>query len=426
MTAPAAPNVVLNPYYRTDGTVSFNFITTPDVQGADIDIYDSDSTLVYTGAASGTQDLWSETWTLDVPVVYFGTAGETYDVSVHVFNDDGDAYATTSFAVSDPPTVTLLPAEGATITGLPLTILWTVTDPTGVSKQVLRVSGASSMVYASDYSPATALDTDARSIVLDSSNMLNMPADGETYSVRISVTNGVGFLTTVTHSVSVSWLPPATPTATVTTDPATLAASVTVTAGAGTPATDTLMVVRVSPDGTRYVLADDLESGDTVTDPLPPLGVAYTYEVTGIAATGVPSAPATVTQTNVTTCWALNFGESAGEAMLLYGNPRETYGLDQGGTAYHFADGGAGRGLPVWYGTTDRDISGTTSFDTVLWHEADRLQELCDQHDLGWLRDPHGHRRRAHMSPKVSHGVGEVWQVTVSWDEMRWEEPTNG
>lgn len=191
---------------------------------------------------------------------------------------------------------------------------------------------------------------------------------------------------------------------------------------AGMPLTDTLMVVRVNPDGTRHVLADDLESGDSVTDPLPPLGVEYSYEVTGIAATGVPSAPATVTHANATTCWAMNFGVGAAEIVLARFNPKASYSMEQGGELYHFADGGEGDGLPVWYGTTEREIGGSVSWDTLTQATADRLNALMLRHPVGWLRDPFGHRWRAHMKPKFSHGIGKLWQVAIDWDAVRWVE----
>lgn len=350
-------------------------------------------------------------------------SGTQYVFFVQGRNSDGTSQSVPAYFVAvDRPIVTITtPTDGATITALPLVISWDVTDETGVSAQAVIIYHGGDIVYS-----RYGIEIYLRSLEIHASDVEQPFVDGDAYRVNVYVRNGAGLEVNVQNNFSISWAAPVTPTATVTTDPDALAASVTVTAGAGTPPTDTLMVVRVNPDGTRHVLADDLESGDSVTDPLPPLGVEYSYEVTGIAESGVPSAPATVTHTNVTTYWALNFGADASELLVLYGNPKESYGLEHGGRAYHFADGGAGRGLPVWYGTSDRDISGTTTFDTVLWHDSDRLQELCDSHAVGWMRDPHGHRRRVRMEPKVSHGVGEVWQVTVSWDEMRWEEPANG
>ena len=148
----------------------------------------------------------------------------------------------------------------------------------------------------------------------------------------------------------------------------------------------------------------------------------YSYEVTGVAATGVPSIPASIPATITTTYWAMNYGAGAAECVLARFNPKASYQLEQGGELYHFADGGEGDGLPVWYGTSEREISGSVTWDTLTQATADRLNALMLRHPVGWLRDPLGHRWRAHMTPKFSHGVGRVWQVAVEWDAVRWVE----
>lgn len=425
MSAPATPVIQgARSVYQPTDSVSLYWYTGISVISSQVKIYD-DGELVSTQAATGQAGSGGVLWEWSATASSLAAAGSTVTVMVTASNvsSETSAPASVTFGVYAPPTVTLTPAEGATITGLPLTVSWSVDDPTGVAKQMLRIYGSNipSVVYSTDYSSAYALDPARRSLTLNASDLLTQFVVGEAYKVRITVTNGVGLVTTVTHEVTVSWVAPSPPTLTNTTGDAGTA-SVLVRAAA--PLCD-VVVWRVIGDE-RLVVGEGTGTVESV-DVLPPLGVDVTYEATATdPQTGAVSDVQTRTVRVSTTKWALNFGADASELLLLYGNPRETYGLDQGGAAYHFADGGAGRGLPVWYGTTDRDVSGTTTFDTVLWHDADRLQELCDQHDLGWLRDPHGHRRRVHMSPKVSHGVGEVWQVTVSWDEMRWEEPING
>ena len=103
-------------------------------------------------------------------------------------------------------------------------------------------------------------------------------------------------------------------------------------------------------------------------------------------------------------------------------NPDASYSLVQGGASYHFADGGAGGGRPVFYPTTDRDESGGLKFATVGSGDADRLRALCDRYPVAWLRDPFGHRWRARVKPSWSHGVGELWPLSISWEAVRWEE----
>ena len=189
---------------------------------------------------------------------------------------------------------------------------------------------------------------------------------------------------------------------------------------AGQPPISSVDIARVNPDGT-WTLAQGVTEGQSAIDPLPPLGVAYRYALTSHAAGGGTKV-AYAEHTVETRAWHLNFGDAAQEHVSYLYNPQATMTLAQGGESYHFADGGAGRGLPVFYPTTDRDMSGTLKFDTVLYGDSDILLDLCDRYPVAWLRDPFGHRWRAHVRPSVSHGVGQVWPVTISWDAVRFEE----
>lgn len=413
MAAPSTPVIQgVNPVYPFGSNVHATWVTDTSVTSGATTLY-SGSTVVSTQAASlFDYDAYTKTWKVSYPIAATGT----YAIGVTATNGDGTSdEATAQFVVAEYSGIVLSPS--GTVTGLPINVAWSIDDPNGVAAQniVFQPSDYSGVMYSATLPPTQ------RTLTLGMADLAGIE-DGTSYEIRLHVTNGVGLITTATSTITTSWAAPVTPTATVSTDPDTLAASVTVTSGTGTPATDTLMVVRVSPDGTRHVLADDLESGDTVTDPLPPLGVEYAYEVTGIAATGVPSEPATVAHTNVTTYWAMNFGTGAAEVVLARFNPKASYSMEQGGELYHFADGGEGDGLPVWYGTTEREIGGSVSWDTLTQATADRLNALMLRYPVGWLRDPFGHRWRAHMKPKFSHGIGRLWQVAIDWDAVRWVE----
>ena len=191
------------------------------------------------------------------------------------------------------------------------------------------------------------------------------------------------------------------------------------------PAADSVDVVRVNADGTTWTVASGLSVGDTAIDPLPPLGVPVEYRAVGTAPSGATSS-GSYTETIGGRDWVLNFGNAAQEHIEFVYNPQADLSLKQGGTPYHFADGGAGRGLPVFYPTTDRDYAGSLRFDTILYGDTDKMLDLCDRYPVAWLRDPFGHRWRAHVAPSVSHGVGQVWPVTLSWDAMRFEEAWDG
>lgn len=194
---------------------------------------------------------------------------------------------------------------------------------------------------------------------------------------------------------------------------------------AGQPTIQSVDVQRVNADGTVWTVATGLTVGGSCIDPLPPLGAPVTYRATSSAASG-STASGEFTETFGGRDWVLNFGNAAQEHVEFIYNPQADLSLAQGGKGYHFADGGAGNGLPVFYPTTDRDYAGTLKFDTILYGDSDKVIDLCDRYPVAWLRDPFGHRWRAHVAPSVSHGVGQVWPVTLSWDAMRFEEAWDG
>lgn len=204
-------------------------------------------------------------------------------------------------------------------------------------------------------------------------------------------------------------------------DGTTMEASLRPADYAGQPMYDSVDVIRVNADGSTWTVASNLTTGDTVTDPLPPLGVDAVYKAVGKTSAGGMSEKLYMHEIP-TTGWVLNFGDAAQETVGFIYNPQATMTLAQGGESYHFADGGMGGGFPVFYPITDRDASGTLAFDTVLYGDSDRLLDLCMRYPVAWLRDPFGHRWRAHVRPSVSHGVGQVWPVTIAWDAVRFEE----
>lgn len=650
MAAPSTPVIQnVSPAYWFGSNVHAEWVTLADVTSCTATLTKPDSTTQSVTVSSSPIGAYTTRW-VATPAP---TASGNYILSVTATNQDGTSGAgTATFMVIDYPVMVISPADGSTVTGLPLDLSWVISDSTGVATQRIRITDSDGETMYSIEPPNT-----IRQLSLGVADLAGIE-DGASYTIWLAMTNGVGLSMSAHSTITTSWQPPVTPTATVSTDPDTLAASVTVTGdrtytftdvesftapesgvitsltvdgksvqdgtptpsapvaiesvgdggsfaidvsgttttiqatlrslpdgthdelavdsagvvtltqrvgyveydgsadeswssnnasgvrflitiptavksaqsdtshglamtnslplldsggtgvagadgftitsasqlfasvktalpsitttsdwttwlssnpmtvlyplateqtitlgtitppfvaegltvtidaavtptfdatmraaqSAGTPLTDTLMVVRVNPDGTRHVLADDLESGDSVTDPLPPLGVEYAYEVTGIAATGVPSIPASIPTTITTTYWAMNFGTGAAEVVLARFNPKASYSVEQGGELYHFADGGEGDGLPVWYSTTERDVSGADTWDTLTHATADRLDALMRRYPVGWLRDPFGHRWRARMKPKFSHGIGKLWQVSVDWDAVRWVE----
>ena len=187
------------------------------------------------------------------------------------------------------------------------------------------------------------------------------------------------------------------------------------------PTTEGITVQRINPDGSVWTVAQNLPSGGTAIDPLPPLGVPVTYKAIAMAQSGAASS-ATYTETIGGMEWMLNFGASAGDFIATRYNPQNNDSLETGGEKYHFARGKAGGGLGVWYSTDVVDIAGSWSFASIDYGISDSLYQYAWQNGTAWLRDPFGHRWRAHISPSRSRGFGRLVDMSIDWDALEFEE----
>ena len=325
-------------------------------------------------------------------------------------SESGTAALTASTTVYAPPTVSITsPAEGATVNALPLVITWDVTDATGITGQHIQFYGLD------DYFP----DPAAREYTVPSDLIEN----DTSYFVEIVEYNGVGLSSRDGVNFSTHWAPPATPTARLNTIPTDLSVSITVFEGyvdGNEPATASLMVTRVTADGTRWVVASGLRSGETCIDPLPPLGADYSYAITAVTEAGTTSV-ATVGNRLGGCAWALNLGQRAAVCHLLGRNPSDRGGVEHGGELFHFADGGQAGGLPVFYPTTDRDRHGTLEVTAESRGQLFEVVRDVLAEPVCWLRDPFGRRWRAHVTAEWNVSRSER-RLTLSWDEVRWGE----
>lgn len=357
------------------------------------------------------------TYWVEIPLAETGVTTGEWQIALQGHNADGYSLgqAVQVITVAERPVVTITsPADGATITELPLIITWEVTDATGVSSQTVGVGARSAPEYTFN-APSS-----QRSVTLTASDVSF--ADGGSYPIWVDVRNGVGLSSSAQVTVNVSWTAPATPTVRYGRIYDDLSVLITVFEGDGDePETTSLMVTRINADGTRWVVASDLRSGNSCVDPLPPLNVEYSYEATAIAASGATAR--TTVSSLVESCawWALNLGQRAAVCHLLGRNPSDRGGVEHGGEMFHFADGGQAGGLPVFYPTTDRDRHGTLE---VTAESRDQLFEVVRDvlaEPVCWLRDPFGRRWRAHVTADWSVSRSDR-RLTLAWDEVRWGE----
>lgn len=394
-------------YYSTDGTTTTTGGTVTEGSGTGWSL----QPVTYMGSVT------SYELTLSTSLVA-SLAGGTGTIGIWLSANDGtsgeSAIASAgAVTIYDQPVLAITaPADGSTVAVLPLVLTWTVTDAgnVGIGSQTVIVQGEAGILSQ------LRLDPQARQVSWHASELPLV--SGEEYVIRLATTDGMGMPIADEVTFATEWAAPTRPLLAATPHDDTATIDVEVSASVDV----TTNVWRVI-DGERHLLGT-VESGlGTVTDNLPPLGVGVTYEAQSVFdETGTASAFASVTATVGGRSWAISASTDPADLLLLYGNPSASRSLDQGGEAYHFADGGTHGGLPVWYGLTDRDESGSLSLDTIGPETTRQLWQLLNEHPVVWLRDPFGNRWRVHATPSVKHGLGEVWEVYVKWDAMRFEE----
>lgn len=207
-------------------------------------------------------------------------------------------------------------------------------------------------------------------------------------------------------------------------DPSTLfaASNVPCAVQVDYPATSSLTVQRVAPDGSRWTVADGLLSGQQAIDPLPPLNVPYRYEVT--ASTEAGSAYTLEVPHEVGTVMAaFNFGAAAAVAELARLDPSWSHSRKRSATLYHFADGGESGGLPVAYGSPDVDGTLSQGFTLLDMDQLRRMQAESRDYPVCWFRDPYGGRYLVYTTWDFSAKI--PWnrvEVTASMTETVFEE----
>lgn len=356
-------------------------------------------------------DQFADRWALDWHTT--GITSSPYYVLMWATNADGDG-PTREVApyIYLPPTISITtPANGSTVTSAAVTMAWTVSADDGVSWQRVTVAQGGTVLCSEE------LDGTARQLAVPSSVVFET---GKSYTFTVEARSVHGIDGSATSTASFSYTAPKDASLSIATGTA-LSADITVTFGSGSPATTSVDVMRVNDDGTLHPIAEGVADGATVNDPLPPLGTAFQY-VTVSHASGNRISKKAHDAMIATSAWALNYGDGASEGIELRYNPQASYSMSHGGDLYHFADGGTGNGLPVFYSTTDRDESGTLKFDTIMNADADALRAAVMAHPVMWLRDPFGHRWRAHVTLSYTHGTGQLWPVTLAWDAVRFEE----
>lgn len=328
-------------------------------------------------------------------------------------------YQSLRVAVKPVVNITFPQKDGDKITKLPLNVEWFAYSEDGIAAQHLELRSSSGTVLA-QLDPAT-----------DQSSWKMTPALGlandSSYSVSINVRSGSTLQSTDVRSFVTEW-----------TNPNAATVETEVTDGLGVrlfvrekdhsdalEAITVVDVVRVNPDGSRVELAHHVHLGYEMTDPIPPLGVGYTYEVTSYAAAGATAQTVVENLVESHGKSVLSFGYRADRALVAELNPSLDGSCQKQGDAFHFADGGERGGLPSWYALDSVDVSRNVGFslvgeDAFRSFRADYVGEsVC------YYRDPMGGVSMCNVGWSWSATVGTpvAFDITAQLTELAWEEP---
>lgn len=345
-------------------------------------------------------------------------------VRTHGLDDEWGAWsAAQTVRVAVPPSVAITsPAtDGSIVDALPVTFAWTASDSTGVSSQTFE------LIYGGRTVLTRQLSGSVRSLELTDSDYLFANLTG--YSVRLTVRGGSSLSTAAVRTFQTDWEEPAVPNAYVEYVDG-LSCAVTVIPGddegGELPPPVSFSVVRLLPDGSQWLVADNLVDGQQALDRLPPLNVDYTYLVTAYAKTGVSSTQELPAHVDSGGMEAFNFGRGASIALLMGYNATGSESANHGGTLYDFATGDGS--LPLFYPTGALTGSASRSYAVTSREHANRVRALSREYPEAWFRDFDGNRMlcKASFSISLVQGSKEVRTIDVTMDECAFEEATNG
>lgn len=328
-------------------------------------------------------------------------------------------YATFTMADLPAATFTFPATDGAKITKLPLDATWDADDATGISSQHIELHDAGGSLIA-QLDPAT----DQRAWGMTPALGL---ANEAGYTLTLRVRGGSSLETTVTRTFVTEW-----------TNPNAATVDTEVTDGLGVrlfvrekdhsdalEAIEVVDVVRVNPDGSRVELAHHVQLGYETTDPIPPLGVGYQYEVTSYAAAGATASTVVENLVESHGKSVLSFGYRADRALVAELNPTLDGSYQQQGEAYHFADGGNMKGLPSWYALDAVDVSHNVGFSLVGEDSFTAFRANYANQSVCYYRDPMGGVSMCNVGWSWSATVGTpvAFDITAQLTELAWEEP---
>ena len=274
---------------------------------------------------------------------------------------------TQSFDLYAPPSITVdfAPKDGSgNLEGMPLQYTVAYTDNYGLfSSGTISISLGGTVLYSEALpTTATTIGT-ASNITGEVTTQEFLPSSGNTYTLEVTVRSSDTLTATATKSMPVSMGEPYHGTLTITNDPDTGYASLTVgwDENTGSVAATYATVYRVTADG-RKLLGDNLDTGAGILDKYAPLNTTYQYEVI-THATSTAIAVEDFDNVIETQRWFAYWGN---ECAWAEWNPQGSYKLTRPDKKrVHYV----GREYPVSYDGTAMDEEHSIQWTVLEMHE---------------------------------------------------------
>ena len=330
----------------------------------------------------------AQQYTLDTSSYAANTAITWRVKTKGTYQDYGDYSASRTFYIRQAPSVSITnPAstDGGSISDVPVQLGFTYSDNSGsfasATATITDANGA--IVYQS--TPTWAVSGSAYSFNVPVTDFL--PSNEQTFTLSIVANSTSGLSTTATRTFATDYAEPNPPelSYTINSDDCSVALVVTEGTGSSSIATVAVGVFRVDADGEKAIAAV-MNSGDSVTDYLPPLDQEFTYRAVAYTSNGLTSQ----TLVNVTVdsqgrCmfnWGDGFAQSCGFNMDLTWKTS----IDHDRALYKVV----GLADPV-VRTTNRRTKTLSASGAVWWDDDSQLEQLQNIPGTVYFREPKGH-----------------------------------
>lgn len=353
-------------------------------QSAAIVQYSTDNGSTWTGVSVTTAQSYSlntSSYPANTVITWMVSTKGTYE-------SYSDYSATRNFYIRQAPSVDITyPAstDGGTITDVPVKAGFSYSDDSGSFTSASIAVRNSDGVVLYERTPTWTVSGSDYSFDIPVADFL--PSNDESFTLTITANSTSGLSTTATRVFATDYVEPNPPILTYEVNTENCSVSLMVEEGTGSSqiATVAVGVFRVSKDGEKAIAAV-MNSGDSVTDYLPPLDQEFTYRAVAYTTNGLTSQTLeTVRVDSDGRCmfnWGDGFSECAGFNMDLTWKTS----IDHERSLYKVV----GLADPV-VRTTNRRTKSLSASGSVWWDDNSKLEELQNIPGTVYFREPRGH-----------------------------------